>query len=100
MNPITGPWPTSGPWIRDIQSFVEEESESPYIIIFGPDGPGWGRVAMVFAEMGREDELEPNATLIAASPALLRVYEAASTTYHNNEELGLAIKEAREALDR
>ena len=91
--------PTSGPWKKDTQSFVEENSESPYIVIFGPDGPGFGRVAMVFAELGREDELEPNATLVAASPALLKVYEEASTTFHNNKALGLALKEARKALE-
>lgn len=91
--------PTSGPWEKDTQSFVEENSESPYIVIFGPDGPGFGRVAMVFAELGREDELEPNATLVAASPALLKVYEEASTTFHNNKALGLALKEARKALE-
>lgn len=92
--------PTAGPWERDTQSFVEENSESPYIVIFGPDGPGFGRVAMVFAELGREDELEPNAILVASSPALLKVYEAAMTTFHDNPALGLALKEAREALDR
>ncbi len=93
-------FPTVGPWEKDTQSFVEEESESPYIVIFGPDGPGHGRVAMVFAELGREDELEPNAIVIAAVPELLGVYDAAITTAHNNPALGLALKEAREALDK
>ena len=88
------------PWEKDTQFFVEENSESQYIVIFGSQGPGWGRVAMVFAELGREDELEPNATLVAAAPALLKVYEAASTTFHDNPDLGLALREAREALDR
>ncbi len=96
----TIPSHTLAPWERDFRSYKEDNSESPYIVIFGPDGPGFGRVAMVFAELGREDELEPNAILVAASPALLKVYEAANTTAHNNEALGLALKEAGEALDR
>lgn len=93
---------TPAPWIRDTHPILlyEENSESQYIVIFGPDGPGWGRVAMVFAELGREDELEPNAILIAASPALLKVYEVASNIFHGSEALATALREAREALDR
>lgn len=67
---------TPGPWVMDDQKFIDRE-DIPTIMIFGPDGLGFGRVAHAYAECGREDELWPNARLIAAAPLLLQRLEEA-----------------------
>ncbi len=61
---------TSGPWVLS-NVVMDNDREGTYVIVFCPDGVGYGRVAMVFAECGREEELHHNARLIAAAPELL-----------------------------
>ena len=63
---------TPRPWTIDPQGIVYDEDSIPIIIVFGPMGPGHGRVAMVYAEYGREEELFPNAHIITAAPELLK----------------------------
>ena len=67
---------TPGPWIKDEKVISDSEGEIT-MIVFCPDGPGYGRVAQVYAECGRNTELLPNARLIAAAPELLEALEVA-----------------------
>ncbi len=66
---------TAGPWIvvKEIQLDDDGISTVP---IFGPEGSGYGRVGTAYAEIGRGDELWPNAILQAAAPELLDVARA------------------------
>ena len=66
---------TPGPWIvEDNPVSIDLEGENT-VIVYCPEGVGYGRVAMVYAECGRVDELEPNARLIAAAPDMLETLE-------------------------
>ena len=54
---------------------VTDDEGTSTVFVFGPAGAGYGRVAMAYAECGREDELIPNVNLIAAAPELLEEEE-------------------------
>jgi len=66
---------SAGPWrvVKEIQLDDDGISTVP---IFGPEGPGYGRVGTAYAEIGRDDELWPNARLIALAPELLEALKA------------------------
>jgi len=66
---------TPAPWISDEQQAPDDDGIAT-IAIFGPDGPGMGRTASAYAEIGRRSELKPNARLIAAAPELLGACKA------------------------
>jgi hypothetical protein len=66
---------TSEPWITD-NEIVMDDDGIPCILIYGPDGPGNGRVAMAYAECGNEQELKGNANLITVAPELKKVCQA------------------------
>ena len=65
---------TKGPWVLSPDGIIEDV-DGNYVVIFCPEGPYYGRVAMVYAECGRDCELVPNARLIAAAPDLLEALE-------------------------
>lgn len=77
---------TPGPWEVDwndednIPVFLFE-NDDPVICIWGPDGQGYGRVAMAYAETGNAI---PNARLIAAAPDLLEALEQIATSPHQD----------------
>jgi hypothetical protein len=67
---------TKGPWIAGKEIQLDDDGIQT-VPIFGPEGPGWGRVGTAYAEIGRDDELWPNARLQAAAPELLNACELA-----------------------
>ena len=75
---------TPGPWKADPNRIFDYEGIFT-VFIWGPNGDGFGRVAMTYAEYGNEDELMPNAYLIAAAPDLL---EAAQRLLNLEDESG------------
>ena len=77
---------TPGPWIIDDESFTDLDG-SETIVIFTPEGRGYGRVAMVYAEHGRDSELWPNANLIATAPDLLEALEYLVLDLENSGEI-------------
>jgi hypothetical protein len=78
---------TSGPWKAELEA-VEDQSSVPTVFIFGPSGVGMGRVAMAYAECGRESELLSNARLIAAAPELLEMLSDIAQELHISSEMG------------
>ena len=70
---------TQGDWSVDREDgeivVVNDDDGVDTILIFGPRGQGYGRVAMAYAECGRVDELEGNAKLLALAPKLLEMCE-------------------------
>jgi len=78
--------PTAGPWMVDEKEWADDDGIAS-IVVFGPDGPGRGRVAMAYAELGRESELRPNADLIASAPDMrmgLSLIRMAVKQYHDD----------------
>jgi len=71
---------TPKPWVLDEHVTSDSEGEI-CIVVFCPDGPGYGRVAQVYAECGRNTELKPNGRLIAAAPELLEALESLLDEY-------------------
>ena len=94
---------TPGPWIVVNEIQMDDDAIST-IPIFGPDGPGYGRVGTAYAEIGRDEELWPNALLQATAPELLAILRTltdhASETYpHFESERGQReIADARKAI--
>ncbi len=67
---------TPGPWKIDNHPVMDDDG-IPVICIWGPDGEGFGRVGMAYAECGYEDDLLDNALAQAAAPELLEACELA-----------------------
>ena len=65
---------TKGPWEIDDATLLDSEG-TRCINVYGTEGQGYGRVAVVYAECGRYDDLLPNARLIASAPELLALLE-------------------------
>lgn len=45
---------TPGPWIVDPHGRSDDDDGTPTIVIFGPEGAGFGRVGVAYAEIGLE----------------------------------------------
>ena len=88
---------TPGPWIAE-NGYVPDWDDVKTVLISGPDGPGYGRVAQVYAECGRESELLPNARLIAAAPELLEALQALTESSRFHLKGSLTLKKARQAI--
>ena len=58
---------TPGPWIVD-ENYLRDNDNELCVCVFGPEGQGYGRVAMAYGECGCIEEVMPNARLIAAAP--------------------------------
>ena len=70
---------TKGPWVVVKEPQLDDGGIST-VPIFGPEGPGYGRVGTAYAEIGREGELWPNALLQAAAPELLAACKRAEAS--------------------
>ncbi len=95
---------TEGPWIAGKEIQLDDDGIQT-VPIFGPEGPGFGRVGTAYAEIGRDNELWPNARLQAAATELYekgRELLLALETYDPDIQVSLATAEAfiklREAI--
>ena len=84
---------TKGPWKLDDATILDSEEER-CINVYGSEGQGYGRVAVVYAECGRYNDLLPNARLIAAAPELLEALEGLLPYAKGNYEAEIKAVEA------
>jgi hypothetical protein len=75
---------TKRPWFVD-KDFCEDGDGIKTMIIFGPEGEGYGRVAQTYSECGHDNETQPNAEFIISAA-------------NNWEDALMEIKRLREAL--
>lgn len=88
---------TPPPWFTDLQVLHDNEGDN-CIFVYGPEGLGMGRVAMVYAECGYPDDLEANAQLIARAPELLVENARLHTVIDHNELLVTSNRNLERAL--
>ena len=103
-RPLREPTPYEGPWERDDLAWKDTEGVQ-HIAIFGPDGPGHGRVAQAYAECG--NDLLFTAALIEQAPNLLASlkeflaywsYERAGSTTFQDPDLLEMYADAHRAI--
>lgn len=91
---------SKAPWKVDKNGALEDSEGIKSVCIFGEEGDGFGRVAMAYAEVGREEELLPNAHLIAAAPDMHDALESFILTVEDGGDLVDAHNQARSALKK
>jgi len=80
---------TKGPWEADELLVHSDADEVEFIVVFGSEGHGMGRVGHVYADAGSNtrSELEANARLIAKAPDMmlgLQTIKNAVGRYHED----------------
>ena len=95
---------TPGPWEIDKRDngniiILEDKELCPTVFIWGSQGQGHGRIAMIYSECGIGD-LEANARLIAAAPELLEALERLFKQINNDHAYKdtFAMKQAKQAI--